>query len=95
MTKLVINTVANDGVIVYVNGTEVARSNMPTGAVTYTTYASSPVSAATANANPVVITVPTALLVNGVNTVSAETHLNYRGTTDVTFDLSATLTTQN
>ena len=41
-----------------------------------------------------VVDVPVGLLVAGTNVVSAETHLNYRGTADVSFDLDATLYAQ-
>ncbi len=88
--SLSLRTVANDGVVVYVNGTEVSRSNMPTGTIGFSTFASSGRSTTTANANPLVITVPLNLLVEGTNTISVETHLNARSTTDVTFDLEAT-----
>ena len=79
--------------MVYVNGTEVRRENMPTGAITFNTFAPSARNTATANSNPVVVDVPTNLLVDGTNTVSAETHVNFRNTRDVTFDLGAVLTT--
>ncbi|HEX3931522.1 MAG TPA: PKD domain-containing protein [Nocardioides sp.] len=92
VTSLVLNTVADDGVVVYVNGTEVARGNMPAGTVTSSSYASSSVK--TANAQQLTITVPKNLLVNGTNEIAAETHLNYRGTADMSFHLKATLTTQ-
>jgi PKD repeat protein len=91
VTSLVLNTLADDGVVVYVNGTEVGRSNMPAGTVTSGTYASSAVK--TANAQPVTITVPKSVLVNGTNVISAETHLNYRKTPDMSFRLKATLST--
>jgi PKD repeat protein len=93
VTKLMLNTVADDGVVVYVNGTEVARSNMANGTVTPTTYATAAPRTTAANNAPVTITVPTSLLVNGTNTVSAETHLNYHATPDLSYDLGATLTT--
>lgn len=92
VTRLVLRSVANDGAVYYVNGVEVARVNMPAGTVDHLTYAHTSRSTATANSNPVVIEVPTSLLVSGANVVAVETHLNYRGTTDVTFDLKATLT---
>ena len=92
VTKLVLDTVADDGVVVYVNGVEVGRSNMPTGDITYLTFAPSARNTTTANSNPLVFDVPTSLLVDGTNTVAAETHLNYRGTRDMSFDLKATLT---
>jgi PKD repeat protein len=91
VTKLVLNSVADDGVVIYVNGTEVGRANMPAGTITSSTNASTPVR--TANAQQVTITVPKNLLVNGTNEIAAETHLNYRATPDMTFHLKATLTT--
>lgn len=93
VVKLVLSSVANDGAVVYVNGQEVGRQNMPSGAISFTTYASSARSVATANATPFVIEVPASALVNGTNTIAVETHLNFRATTDVSFDLDATLYT--
>jgi hypothetical protein len=93
VTSLRLETVADDGVVVYVNGTEVNRTNMPAGGVTINTYASTARTTATANANPIVVDVPLGLLTSGTNVISAETHLNYRATPNVTFDLRATLTT--
>jgi PKD repeat protein len=93
VTKLSLRTVADDGVVVYVNGTEVGRSNMPAGTVKFSTYASSARSTSIAMANPVVLDVPVSLLLNGTNTVAAETHLNYHATANVSFDLTATATT--
>ncbi|HET7735751.1 MAG TPA: PKD domain-containing protein [Nocardioidaceae bacterium] len=90
VTSLVLDTIADDGAVVYVNGTEVARANMPTGTVSYLTYASA--APRTANAPRLSIEVRPELLVNGENVIAVETHLNYRGTPDVTFDLRATVT---
>ncbi len=93
VTKLSLTTVADDGVVVFVNGTEVGRSNMPAGPVTFNTYASSTTNSAVAKANPVVFEVPVAVLVNGTNTLAAETHLNYHAAANISFDLTATATT--
>jgi PKD repeat protein len=95
VTKLTLQTVADDGVVVYVNGTEVGRKNMPTGTVGHGTYASTAVSTPTANTTPFVVDVPVALLVDGVNTVAVETHINYRGTRDMSMDLTAKATVTN
>lgn len=92
VVSLRLTTVADDGVVVYVNGTEVARSNMPTGTITHLTYAPSAINTATANANPVVIDVPVALLRHGVNVIAGQTHVNYRATPNLSFKLSAELT---
>ena len=93
--RLVLDSVGNDGVVVYVNGVEVARENMPGGNITHLTWASSARNSANANASPVVVDVPVGLLVTGTNVISAETHVNYRNTRDVEFDLEAVLTTSD
>ncbi len=87
-TNLRLETVADDGVVIYVNGTEVNRTNMHSGGV----YAASAVSTANANAAPVVVNVAPGLLHNGTNTVAVETHLNYRATRNISFDMLASLT---
>src|SRR6185436_2597454 len=40
-TNLIINLLRDDGAVVYLNGVEAFRQNMPSGAITYTTLASS------------------------------------------------------
>lgn len=61
----------DDGVILYLNGTEFARLRMPTGAVTHTTYA-------TANVSPEntleTVELPRALFRAGSNVIAAEVH---------------------
>ena len=85
-----ITTRADDGLVVYVDGVEVGRSNMPGGAVTNGTYASSAISTKTALANPVTFTVPADRFTAGTHVIAAEVHLNYRSTPNVSFDLTAT-----
>lgn len=87
-----LSVIANDGVAVYVNGTEVGRANLPTGTLTQSTYANAAPRAAAAAASRVTFTVPASLLVQGTNVVAAEVHANYRSTPDLTFDLSLTRT---
>ncbi len=93
VTALKLTTIADDGVVIYVNGTEVGRSRIPAGTVTINTYATSALPTSSANAAPVTFNVPPSLLVNGTNTIAAETHLNYHATRDISFDLTATTTT--
>ena len=83
-----ITVLANDGVVVYVNGVEIGRHRMPAGTVTQNTYASSVVSHAVANNGRVTFAVPYGLLVEGTNVVAASAHSNYRTTPDVSFDLT-------
>ena len=71
--------VADDGVVVYVNGVEVRRQNIAEGVtITPNTYATAAPRSTAANASPVVMTIPKSALVQGTNVIAAETHLNYR-----------------
>lgn len=82
-----LTTRADDGVAVYVNGTEIGRSNLPAGALTAGTYASSAPNTATAIANEVTFDVPVSLLQAGTNTIAVEVHSNYRSTPSSSMDL--------
>ena len=90
--QLAMSVVADDGAVVYVNGTEVGRQNIATNPVTYQTYADSARRVAVAQASPLVVEVPTNLLVNGMNVVAVETHVNYRSSADLTLAATADLT---
>jgi hypothetical protein len=74
----------DDGAIVYINGVEVARSNMPAGAVTYTTLASQPVE----DNDLLLFSVPPQILLPGTNVIAAEVHQNARNSSDLSFDLA-------
>jgi hypothetical protein len=89
-TSASVTVVANDGVAVSVNGTEIGRANLPTGTISQATYATAAPRSTTAAANKVTFTVPVNLLVSGTNVIAASTHLNYRTTPDVSFDLTFT-----
>ena len=39
-TNLILRVVRDDGVVAYLNGTEIYRNNMPAGSITHTTLAS-------------------------------------------------------
>ena len=77
---------ADDGAVVYVNGTEVVRQRMNDGAVTAGTYASASVMTASARADRQLVFVPASQLVAGTNTLAVETHLNYRSSSSMTID---------
>lgn len=81
---------ADDGVVVYVNGVEVGRQNMPESSLGQNSYATAVPRTSSAAANPVQFEVPSAVLRNGQNVVAASTHGNYRSTPDLSFDLSFT-----
>lgn len=91
VASVTLTTRADDGIVVYVNGVEVLRRNIDAGAVTSSTYANTAVSASTAVANPISVTVPGSAFVSGTNTITAEVHSNYRSTSSHSFELSAVI----
>jgi uncharacterized repeat protein (TIGR01451 family) len=67
-----LNLHRDDGAVIYVNGVEVARSNMPAGAIIYTTPASAGVEA---SSEDVTINIPAAApFVTGNNVIAVEVH---------------------
>jgi hypothetical protein len=72
----------DDGLIVYVNGTEAARFNMPSGSVSYSTLAST-----YADQFPTgTLTLPANLFHQGSNVIAVEVHNNALNSTDIIFD---------
>ena len=92
VAKLTLTTRADDGVVVFVNGKEVVRSNVAEGSLEDTPWALSARRTATAVAEPVVVEVPGSALKTGKNVISAQMHSSWTNTTDATFDLSAVVT---
>lgn len=84
-TNLLVRLRRDDGAVVYLNATEVFRSNMPTGAVTYTTLAIGTCGddGTFFFADPV----NSALLVNGTNVIAVEVHQSTNNSSDLSFDL--------
>jgi hypothetical protein len=76
----------DDGAVVYLNGAEVARSNMPAGSINYLTRASTSVGDADESAW-FSFTVSPSLLQAGANVLAVEIHQSGPTSTDVTFDL--------
>ncbi len=94
ITALSGNIRRDDGAVVYINGVELARANMPTGAVVYNTGASTSVGNADEYAFFAYTGLAPALaaLVPGRNVISVEVHQFGFPTTssDITFDLELT-----
>jgi hypothetical protein len=76
----------DDGAVVYINGIEVARSNMPAGAVTPSTFALTPIDGDGERAFTS-FSVPASVLRTGVNVVAVEVHQANLTSSDVSFDL--------
>ena len=91
VTAAALGLVRDDGAVVYVNGTEVMRSNMPTGTIGSSTVASSNVSGSGASAWNAA-TVSPSLLHNGTNTIAVEVHQRSASSSDISFNLSLNLT---
>ena len=80
-----INLRRDDGIIVYINGTERIRNNMPAGTVGYNTPASS---SAPDDGNTVFnYSIPASAFLNGTNIIAAEVHNNSTTSSDLTFEL--------
>ncbi len=85
---LVLNLLRDDGAVVYLNGVEVFRSNMPTGAVSFSTLASSDVTGAAESTQYFSTSIAAAgKLTAGVNVVAVEVHQRARNSSDLSFDL--------
>ncbi|AZI58360.1 glycosyl hydrolase family protein [Nakamurella antarctica] len=82
-----LNTVADDGVIVYVNGTEIGRSNLIAGPDSHDRFANSTFG------GPATFNIPPTLITEGHNEVSASVHLNYRATKTLAFDAQVLMET--
>jgi hypothetical protein len=83
--SLVIGLLRDDGAVVYLNGVEVARSNMPSGTVTFNTFASSVVDG-TAESAWNMFTVPANNLVVGRNVIAVEIHQDRGSSSDISFN---------
>ena len=84
-TSFTLNLKRDDGTVVYINGTEVYRSNMPTGTISYNTKASSE---ATDNGTAVQTTTLSAgSLITGTNVIAVEIHQAANNGPDLFFDL--------
>ncbi|MCC7376561.1 MAG: hypothetical protein IT581_18020 [Verrucomicrobiales bacterium] len=85
--SLLIRLVRDDGVVVYLNGQEVLRDNVPKGPITFSTVASE----STGNENGVrTFVVPASALSAGANVVAAEVHQASATSSDLSFDLELT-----
>ncbi|MBQ2951156.1 MAG: CotH kinase family protein [Prevotella sp.] len=85
---IMLNYTIDDGMIVYVNGKEAARYQMPDGNVTYNSFAST-----YANGNPDngSIQLSASLFKKGENIIAVEVHNNNGTSTDIYFDAELTI----
>jgi len=86
-TNLVLRLLRDDGGIVYLNGVEVFRSNMPDGAVDYLTWAASVVPYGPQESEFYATSVDPGLLISGANVLAVEIHQANNTSSDLNFDL--------
>src|SRR5688572_17955992 len=86
ITNLLLRIQRDDGPVVYLNGTEIFRHNLPAGSILYNTLALAAIGGEDETAlvptNP-----PANLLVNGQNVIAVEMHQSISNSSDLTFDL--------
>lgn len=88
-----IELACDDGAVVYLNGTELTRRNMPDGVIEYRTLASSELTGQEGRKfTP--ITFPANLLVAGTNVLAVEVHQGSATSIDLAFDLELVGTAQ-
>jgi hypothetical protein len=87
ITGLSLQLLRDDGAVVYINGSEVLRSNMPSGSVSSTTRASGAISGG-AEDEFIRHSVSASTLVVGENVIAVEIHQSSGGSSDISFDLS-------
>jgi hypothetical protein len=93
ITQLTLELLRDDGAVVYLNGREILRSNMPQGTINHTTLASSAIGGANEQAYSQYNLSPNELSA-GINTLAVEIHQVNPTSTDLSFDLRLLATTQ-
>lgn len=90
------NLKCDDGAVVYLNGNEIGRYNLPTGSIDYSTRANSSIggSAESLFTN---YAANTEFIVNGLNMIAVEVHQSSGTSSDISFDLEllASITQDN
>ncbi|GII93515.1 fibrinogen-like YCDxxxxGGGW domain-containing protein [Sinosporangium siamense] len=91
--ELLIDLIRDDGAVVYINGVEVGRTNLPAGPIAHNTPALVGYSSNADERTPVRFTVPASALVAGNNTIAVEMHQNNQWSVDLSFamNINATL----
>ncbi|KAB1232190.1 alkaline phosphatase PhoX [Chryseobacterium viscerum] len=82
----------DDGIIVYLNGEEVVRDNMPAGTVTFNTFSTTTIDGAAESVYNL-FSIPKSKFVNGVNRISVELHNRSVTSSDLRIDAYLKTTT--
>lgn len=92
--KLTLRLLRDDGAVVYINGVEVVRSNMPAGDITSKTLAGSGIGGG-AESTFYEYALYSDALVKGKNLVAVEVHQSDKGSSDLSFDMDLTAVVSN
>ncbi len=92
ITALNLQLLVDDGAVVYLNGEEVVRQNLPSGEVTHQTLAGTAIGGAAEN-QFTAHTIPNTALVAGINVIAVEVHQSAANSSDISFDLSLVAST--
>src|SRR5207247_66837 len=84
-TNVALRILRDDGAVVFLNGVEVLRSNMPESPSTYGTWSAVPVAGGDESAF-FSAAIPPALLRSGTNLIAVEIHQSDAGSSDLSFD---------
>ncbi|HWJ98341.1 MAG TPA: fibrinogen-like YCDxxxxGGGW domain-containing protein [Acidimicrobiales bacterium] len=82
--------IRDDSAVVYVNGVEVGRDNLPAGPIAFATPASTIISDRAVEKTPISITIPASAFKAGTNVIAVEIHNNDRWSGDMSMDLKLT-----
>ena len=92
IASLTLDFTADDGFVVYINGTEATRYLLPDGEITFETYATT---YAPDNPDSGSIDLPVNLLRKGTNIIAVEVHNNVPGSSDIYWDAEITYSVTN
>lgn len=90
--EFTLNYTIDDGMVVYVNGVEAGRYNMPSGQPSYNTFATT---YAAGNPDTGSMTISGSLFKKGTNVIAVEVHNNSLSSTDIMWDASLSAVMQN
>jgi len=89
-TTITAEMIRDDGAVLYVNGVEVGRNNMPAGPIAPNTVASATITDRAQELTPATFQVPSSAFHAGANSVAVEIHGSDPYTGDLSFDLKLT-----
>lgn len=84
--SMLLNIIRDDGFVVYVNGVEVWRNNLPNGTISQSTVALTALGGAD-EYTPISLAIPSSFFVSGNNTIALELHQQAGSSSDLSFNM--------